>query len=306
MMGQEKSDGRVVPEARRKTGRTDASRGGKVATARETMGQLFLAFETAVTPQGNVAGADRGEPLSAPCAEPKSNDTNNTHPSPATEATMEAVANRENLKRSWQQVATNDGAAGPDKQSVDSMRERIDETLEALGHELLAGSYRPGAIRRVWIPKASGGQRGLGIPNVIDRIVQQAVHQVLSPMPLRFHCLRSRARKRRRMCPSSVSKVAPDVHTWKKVIQPIRYRLRRWIQSSTDCPQVRGTSCRIFTSMRSRERFDRKTSASWLWEFTRKPKPRKCLPPRATALLSRFTVSRMRPSRNRVTLAITR
>jgi group II intron reverse transcriptase/maturase len=146
------------------------------------MGQLSLAFETADTPQGNVAGADRGGPLSVPCAEPKSNDTDSTHPSPATEATMDAVASRENLRRSWQQVAANDGAAGPDKQSVDSMRERIDETLEALGHELLAGSYRPGAIRRVWIPKASGGQRGLGIPNVIDRIVQQAVHQVLSPM----------------------------------------------------------------------------------------------------------------------------
>ncbi len=95
---------------------------------------------------------------------------------------MDAIASGENLRRSWQQVAANDGAAGPDKQSVDSMRERIDETLEALSHELLAGSYRPGTIRRVWIPKASGGQRGLGIPNVIDRVVQQAVHQVLSPI----------------------------------------------------------------------------------------------------------------------------
>jgi RNA-directed DNA polymerase len=95
---------------------------------------------------------------------------------------METIASRDNLWRSWQQVAANDGAAGPDKQSVDIMRERIEETLETLRRELLAGGYRPGAIRRVWIPKASGGQRGLGIPNVIDRIVQQAVHQVLSPI----------------------------------------------------------------------------------------------------------------------------
>jgi len=181
-MGREKSDGRVVPQARRKTGSIDVRRGGKATTAREATGQLQLAFETADNPQGNVAGVDRGEPLSAPRAEPKSNDTSHTLPSPATTATMEAIASRENLKRSWQQVAANDGAAGPDKQSVDSMRERIDESLETLHHELLAGSYRPGDIRRVWIPKASGGQRGLGIPNVIDRIVQQAVHQVLSPM----------------------------------------------------------------------------------------------------------------------------
>ena len=53
--------------------------------------------------------------------------------------------------------------------------------LPALSRSLLDGSYYPGMIRRVWIPKAGGGQRGLGIPNVIDRIVQQAVHQVLGP-----------------------------------------------------------------------------------------------------------------------------
>jgi retron-type reverse transcriptase len=95
---------------------------------------------------------------------------------------MEAIAERYNLWRSWEQVAANDGAAGPDKQSVEAMRERIEEMLETLHHELLGGGYRPGTIRRVWIPKANGGQRGLGIPNVIDRIVQQAVHQVLSPI----------------------------------------------------------------------------------------------------------------------------
>ena len=50
-----------------------------------------------------------------------------------------------------------------------------------LRQELLNGSYRPGDIRRVWLPKPGGGQRGLGIPNVVDRIVGQAVHQVLSP-----------------------------------------------------------------------------------------------------------------------------
>jgi group II intron reverse transcriptase/maturase len=79
-------------------------------------------------------------------------------------------------------VAANDGAAGPDKQSVEAMRSCIDETLQALRNDLLAGRYRPGAIRRVWIPKSGGGQRGLGIPNVVDRIVRQAVHQVLSPL----------------------------------------------------------------------------------------------------------------------------
>ncbi len=61
------------------------------------------------------------------------------------------------------------------------MCKHLDAVLPVLHRELLDGSYRPGLIRRVWIPKAGGGERGLGIPNVVDRIVQQAVHQVLSP-----------------------------------------------------------------------------------------------------------------------------
>jgi group II intron reverse transcriptase/maturase len=95
--------------------------------------------------------------------------------------TMEEVTSEENLMRAFQAVASNKGAPGPDRQNVEDVREHIDEILPELSRELLQGSYRPGQIRRVWIPKAGGGQRGLGIPNVMDRVVQQAVHQVLSP-----------------------------------------------------------------------------------------------------------------------------
>src|SRR5258706_15469958 len=55
-------------------------------------------------------------------------------------------------------------------------------TLFRSGSALQDGSYRPGEIRRVWIPKSDGGQRGLGIPNVVDRWVQQALLQVLEPI----------------------------------------------------------------------------------------------------------------------------
>jgi group II intron reverse transcriptase/maturase len=95
--------------------------------------------------------------------------------------TMEEVSNEENLMEAFGQVASNKGAPGPDRQSIDEVREHLGDILRALRRELLDGSYRPGDIRRVWIPKSGGGQRGLGIPNVVDRIVQQAVHQVLSP-----------------------------------------------------------------------------------------------------------------------------
>jgi group II intron reverse transcriptase/maturase len=94
---------------------------------------------------------------------------------------MEEVASDENLRGAFEEVARNKGAAGPDGQGIDQVREDLEELLPALKSELLAGKYRPGMIRRVWIPKPGGGERGLGIPNVVDRVVQQAVHRVLGP-----------------------------------------------------------------------------------------------------------------------------
>lgn len=95
--------------------------------------------------------------------------------------TMEEVADLDNLAAAFREVASNKGAAGPDGQSIAQVRERLDEVLERLHRKLLDGTYRPGLIRRVWIPKPGGGERGLGIPNVVDRIVAQAVHRVLGP-----------------------------------------------------------------------------------------------------------------------------
>jgi len=94
---------------------------------------------------------------------------------------MEEVADEANLREAFDRVASNKGAPGPDRQSVAEMREHLDTLMPSLHAALLDGSYRPGAIRRVWIPKSDGGKRGLGIPNVVDRIVQHAVHLVLSP-----------------------------------------------------------------------------------------------------------------------------
>jgi group II intron reverse transcriptase/maturase len=95
--------------------------------------------------------------------------------------TIEEVANEDNLTRAFERVASNQGAPGPDRQTVEVIAQHLHRILPRLRRELLEGSYQPGMIRRVWIPKPGGGERGLGIPNVVDRIVQQAVHQVLSP-----------------------------------------------------------------------------------------------------------------------------
>jgi RNA-directed DNA polymerase len=173
----EESDGRVVPEGVRKGVSTAAMRGGKAATASETGGQLRLFFETAESPRG--ASAEHGGPSHPESAwVPKSKDTNREDP-PA--MTMEEVASDENLRAAFEGVARNKGAAGPDGQGIEEVREHLEEILVQLRRELLTGRYRPGMIRRVWIPKPGGGERGLGIPNVVDRVVQQAVHRVLGP-----------------------------------------------------------------------------------------------------------------------------
>jgi RNA-directed DNA polymerase len=133
---------------------------------------------TAEHPRGAVGGADADSSAPAPRAVPKAR----TRKGPALPAmTMEEVASQDNLRRAFERVASNDGAPGPDRRSVDQVREHLDVVLPVLHRELLDSSYQPGLIRRVWIPKSGGGERGLGIPNVVDRIVQQAVHEVLSP-----------------------------------------------------------------------------------------------------------------------------
>lgn len=95
---------------------------------------------------------------------------------------LERVARTPNLARALLKVSSNKGGPGIDGQSVDEVVEAAHELIPRLRDILLAGTYQPGDIRRVWIPKPGGGQRGLGIPNVIDRVVQQAVLQILEPV----------------------------------------------------------------------------------------------------------------------------
>jgi group II intron reverse transcriptase/maturase len=93
---------------------------------------------------------------------------------------MESVG--EQLQEAFERVASNHGAPGPDRESVEAVQERWPELMTELREALVKGTYEPGNIRRVWIPKPGGGQRGLGIPNVIDRVVQEAVRRVLEPV----------------------------------------------------------------------------------------------------------------------------
>lgn len=95
---------------------------------------------------------------------------------------LESVLAKENLNAAWLQVKANAGAAGVDGLSVERSRVYITEHWQPIETALLAGRYQPEAVRAVEIPKASGGVRTLGIPTVLDRLIQQAIHQQLSPV----------------------------------------------------------------------------------------------------------------------------
>jgi RNA-directed DNA polymerase len=89
---------------------------------------------------------------------------------------------RENLVLAWKRVKSNAGSAGIDGLSVGETAEYLKAHWPRLKQELLEGRYRPAPVRRVQIPKAGGGKRELGIPTVIDRLIQQALLQVLQPL----------------------------------------------------------------------------------------------------------------------------
>ena len=94
-------------------------------------------------------------------------------------AMMEIIVERENMKKALKRVQCNKGAPGVDGMTVKDLSAYLIDRWPVIRDQLLAGTYKPQPVRRVEIPKASGGKRLLGIPAVIDRLIQQAVMQVL-------------------------------------------------------------------------------------------------------------------------------
>lgn len=89
---------------------------------------------------------------------------------------------RENMVKAWKRVMANKGSAGVDGRTVEATWEYLKTAWEGIRAKLLDGSYRPEPVRRVGIPKPGGGTRELGIPTVVDRLIQQALLQVLQPL----------------------------------------------------------------------------------------------------------------------------
>ena len=115
------------------------------------------------------------DPVSDEAANPR-RDTENTG-----SALLQAALARENLRQAWKRIKANKGAAGVDGLDIGQTAHHLVTAWPLIREHLLRGTYRPSPVRRVTIPKPDGGERELGIPTVTDRLIQQALLQVLQP-----------------------------------------------------------------------------------------------------------------------------
>jgi len=133
-----------------------------------------------MSPEVERIGKEQGETLSEPVSDEArrpGHEVEDTGP-----GLLSAVLARENMQQAWKRVRANKGAAGIDGLGIDETAERLMFEWPVIGEQLLQGTYRPQPVRRVTIPKPDGGQRELGIPTVVDRLIQQALLQVLQPL----------------------------------------------------------------------------------------------------------------------------
>src|SRR5450631_1193174 len=133
--------------------------------------------------QAGRAGEARGEAASEPVSDEtlgprrEPNDTGNPRAT-----LLHAAFTRENLQQAFKRVRANKGAAGVDGLDIDQTAAYLVTAWPGIREQLLSGTYRPSAVRRVMIPKSGGGERELGIPTCLDRLIQQALLQVLQPI----------------------------------------------------------------------------------------------------------------------------
>ena len=125
--------------------------------------------------------AERKE-ITEVCESPRITETDITDRTKQTEGLLEQILTQENLDLAYRQVKRNKGAGGIDRMQVDELLPYLKEHQNELVQALRDGKYRPSPVRRVEIPKENGKTRKLGIPTVVDRLIQQAICQVLTPI----------------------------------------------------------------------------------------------------------------------------
>ncbi len=133
---------------------------------------------------GVARGEARCDPISDEAYGPPREhpSTGSAKPKAGTGGLLEAALTRQNLQTAWKRVKANKGAAGVDGLDIEQTAQVIRQSWPQIHQALLTGRYRPSPVRKVLIPKPDGSQRELGIPTVIDRLIQQALLQVLQPL----------------------------------------------------------------------------------------------------------------------------
>lgn len=130
--------------------------------------------------QQTVGAKGRGEALDCASKEAEPLMANSAPESPAlTDRLMEEVCDRGNLEKAWKRVRRNKGSPGIDGMTIDDAKDYLREHWPSIRSRLLEGTYQPQPVKRVEIPKPDGGVRKLGVPCVVDRLIQQAMLQVL-------------------------------------------------------------------------------------------------------------------------------
>jgi len=143
---------------------------------------IVLTVKKQKTPSGGCpeeVRVETGGNLEVQTGDTASGNGNDDAPEVYTSNLLESILERENMLRAYDRVVGNKGSHGIDNMTVDQLKPYLQENWVGIKSQLLEGTYVPKAVRRVEIPKPDGGIRLLGIPTVLDRMIQQAIAQVL-------------------------------------------------------------------------------------------------------------------------------
>ncbi len=130
---------------------------------------------------------------------------------------LELMLDRANLNAAWRRVRSNGGASGIDGMSIEDFLPFAREHWSRIETQLKEGTYQPAAVRRVWIPKDNGEKRPLGIPTVLDRVIQQAIAQVIAPIfeaQFSEHSFGFRPERRAHDAVKSIQSAATEGHVY--------------------------------------------------------------------------------------------
>lgn len=153
-------------------------------------------------------------------------------------ALLLAALTRENLQRALQRVRANKGVAGVDGLDIDQTAEHLRTAWPIIREQLLQGTYRPSPVRRVTIPKPEGGERELGIPTVTDRLIQQALLQVLQPILDPTFSEHSYGFRPGRNAHDAVLAAQSYVQSGRRIVVDVD--LEKFLDRASYCPQVHG------------------------------------------------------------------